>query len=230
MAGGLARLNTTVRFGDSEEEVCFLRLAKLEEAASFEGLLHATEREQAAAVPNPLQRSRFVVSRGLRRAMLSACTGVSADSLVFAHDGEGKPRVQGLPGWDFNLSHAGDYVAVVVGRGSVGVDIEKYREVREMESIVGRYFHPEERDAWHALPSARRPAAFFLLWSAREAAMKCAGLGLAKGLSVTRVDSGILEEGRGTAWVGDRLLQLRSLPSPEGYELVICRQEHPALI
>jgi hypothetical protein len=60
--------------------------------------------------------------------------------------------------------------------------------------------------------------------------MKCAGLGLAKGLSVTRVDSGILEEGRGTAWVGDRLLQLRSLPSPEGYELVICRQEHPALI
>jgi 4'-phosphopantetheinyl transferase len=225
MAGGLARLNTTVRFGDSEEEVCFLRLAKLEEAAAFEGLLTAAEREQAASVSNPLQRSRFVVSRGLRRVMLFACTGVTADSLFFSHDGEGKPRLQGLPGWDFNLSHAGDHVAVVVGRGSVGLDIEQRREVRDMESIVDRYFHPEEQAAWHELPPARRPAAFFLLWSAREAAMKCVGLGLAKGLSITRVDPGILERGQGTAWVGDRLLQARSLPAPEGYALVVCRAE-----
>lgn len=218
-------MNTTIRFGDSEEEVCFLRLAKLEEAEAFEGLLTAAEREQAAAVSNPLQRSRFVVSRGLRRVMLSACTGVSADSLVFSHDGEGKPRLQGLSGWDFNLSHAGNHVAVVVGHGGVGVDIEQYREVREMESIMARYFHPEEQAAWHDLPPARQPAAFFLLWSAREAAMKCAGLGLAKGLSITRVDPGILERGQGTAWVGDRLLQARSLPGPEGYALVVCREE-----
>ena len=218
-------MNTTVRLGDSEEEVCFLRLAKLEEAAAFEGLLTATEREQASSVSNPLQRSRFVVSRGLRRAMLSDCTGVSADSLVFSHDGEGKPRVQGLTGWDFNISHAGDYVAAVVGRGSVGVDIEQCREVRDMESIVDRYFHPEEQAAWHGLPPARQPAAFFLLWSAREAAMKCAGLGLAKGLSITRVDPGILERAQGTAWVEDSLLQAISLPAPEGYALVVCREE-----
>jgi len=218
-------LNTTVRLGDSEEEVCFLRLAKLEEAAAFEGLLTATEREQASSVSNPLQRSRFVVSRGLRRAMLSDCTGVSADSLVFSHDGEGKPRVQGLTGWDFNISHAGDYVAAVVGRGSVGVDIEQCREVRDMESIVDRYFHPEEQAAWHGLPPARQPAAFFLLWSAREAAMKCAGLGLAKGLSITRVDPGILERAQGTAWVEESLVQAISLPAPEGYALVVCREE-----
>ena len=154
-------MNTTVRFGDSEEEVCFLRLAKLEEAAAFEGLLTATEREQAAAVSNPFQRSRFVVSRGLRRVMLSDCTGVSADSLVFSHDGEGKPRLQGLSRWDFNISHAGDYVAAVVGRGSVGVDIEQCREVRDMESIVDRYFHPEEQAAWHGLPRPGNPRLFF---------------------------------------------------------------------
>jgi phosphopantetheinyl transferase len=162
--------------------------------------------------------------------MLSACTGVSADSLVFSHDGEGKPRVQGLTGWDFNISHAGDYVAAVVGRGSVGVDIEQCREVRDMESIVDRYFHPEEQAAWHGLPPARQPAAFFLLWSAREAAMKCAGLGLAKGLSVTRVDPGIFEQEQVDARVGDRLLQVKPLPAPAGYAFVVCRQESPAFI
>ena len=59
--------------------------------------------------------------------------------------------------------------------------------------------------------------------------MKCAGLGLAKGLSVTRVDPGLLEQGQVTACVGAMLLQVKSLPAPAGYVLVVCRQESPAL-
>jgi phosphopantetheinyl transferase len=68
------------------------------------------------------------------------------------------------------------------------------------------------------------------LWSAREAAMKCAGLGLAKGLSVTRVDPGIFEQGQVTARVGDGLLEVRSLSAPAGYAFVVCRQEASASI
>ena len=223
MAGGFARLNTSVRFGAGDEDICFVRLAGLSEEASFEKLLTPPERSHAATIGSPLQRARFVVSRGLRREMFSSCSGIPAADLQFTADGEGKPRVSNADGWDFNLSHAGDYVAVVVGRGRVGIDLEQHREVREMSSIVERYFHPDEARAWRQAEESQRAEAFFLFWSAREAAMKCAGLGLAKGLSLTRVAPEFLVRRESEATVGDMPLRIKELDAPAGYTLVVCR-------
>lgn len=199
----------------------FLQLAALGEAEQFAGLLTAAENAQAARIPNEALRTRFVVSRGLRRRMLAECTGIAAAELEF-QDAPGKPRLLGAGDWDFNLSHAGDHVVVAARRGAVGIDLEQHREVRDAALIVRRYFHADEAQAWRRLPKDRRAAAFFLFWSAREAAMKCAGLGLARGLSVTRVDPGLLESGQGQAQVGDLSLQAINLDAPVGYTLVVC--------
>ena len=216
-------MNTSVRFGAGDGDVCFVRLAGLSEEAPFENLLTPQERDHATTIGNAVQRARFVVSRGLRREMLSSCSGIPASELQFSVDGEGKPRANNADGWDFNLSHAGDYVAVVVGRGRVGIDLEQHREVREMASIVERYFHPDEAEVWRRLDESRRAEAFFLFWSAREAAMKCAGLGLARGLSVTRVAADFLFQRESEASVGNIPLKIRELDSPEGYTLVACQ-------
>ena len=199
----------------------FLQLAALGEAEQFAGLLTAAENAQAARIPNEALRTRFVVSRGLRRRMLAECTGIAAAELEF-QDAPGKPRLLGAGDWDFNLSHAGDHVVVAARRGAVGIDLEQHREVRDAALIVRRYFHADEAQAWRRLPKDRRAAAFFLFWSAREAAMKCAGLGLARGLSVTRVDPGLLESGQGQAQVGDLSLHAINLDAPVGYTLVVC--------
>ena len=208
------------RIGGGSSDI-FLQLAALGEAAEFAGLLTAAENAQAARIPNEALRTRFVVSRGLRRRMLAECTGIAAAALEF-QDAPGKPRLLGAGDWDFNLSHAGDHVVVVARRGPVGIDLEQHREVREAALIVRRYFHADEARAWRRLPTDRRSAAFFLFWSAREAAMKCTGLGLARGLSVTRVDPGLLETGQGYAQVGDMSLQAVKLDAPDGYTLVVC--------
>jgi len=199
----------------------FLQLAALREAGEFAGFLTAAENAQAVRIPNEALRTRFVVSRGLRRRMIAACTGIAAAALEF-QDAPGKPRLLGAGDWDFNLSHAGDHVVVAARRGPVGIDLEQHREVRDAALIVRRYFHADEAQAWRRLPKERRPAAFFLFWSAREAAMKCAGLGLARGLSVTRVDPGLLETGQGPAEAGDMSLQAMKLDAPDGYTLVVC--------
>lgn len=221
-------MNAEIRFGAGHDEKVFLRLAKLDEADVFGEFLVDAERRQAASMAHPIRRARFVVSRGLRRQMLSACTGLPAAEIRFVDDG-GKPRAEGIEGWDFNLSHAGHHVAVAAGHGCVGVDLEQHREVRDMESIVARYFHADEAAVWNALPSAQRGDAFFLLWSAREAAMKCAGLGLARGLSLTRVEPAFLEKGEGRVVVGDLSFAARSLDLLASYSLVICRAEIPSI-
>ena len=221
MVGGFAGLSAvrSIRGGLSD---IFLQLAALGEAEQFAGLLTAAENAQAARIPNEALRTRFVVSRGLRRRMLAECTGIAAAELEF-QDAPGKPRLLGAGDWDFNLSHAGDHVVVAARRGAVGIDLEQHREVRDAALIVRRYFHADEAQAWRRLPKDRRAAAFFLFWSAREAAMKCAGLGLARGLSVTRVDPGLLESGQGQAQVGDLSLHAINLDAPVGYTLVVCR-------
>jgi len=213
-------LNAVRRIRGGSSDI-FLQLAALGEAGEFAGSLTAAENAQAARIPNDSLRTRFVVSRGLLRRMLADCTGVAASALEF-QDAPGKPRLLGAGDWDFNLSHAGDHVAVAARRGPVGIDLEQHREVRDAGLIVKRYFHADEAQAWRRLPKDRRAAAFFLFWSAREAAMKCAGLGLARGLSVTRVDPGLFELGQGRAQSGDMSLQAIRLDAPDGYTLVVC--------
>lgn len=204
-----------------------LRLALLDQAEEFFLWLTPGERDRAASLPDGPLRTRYVVARGLRRQMLSACTGRPAQALEFEEDGIAKPRLVDPEGWDFNLSHAGEHVAVVVRRGAVGIDLEHHREVRDKAGIVRRYFHPDEAQAWERWPSDRRDSAFFQFWSAREAAMKCAGLGLAQGIGVTRIDPDFLNSGAATARVGQRVFAVKALHAPASCTLVVATGPEP---
>ena len=212
--------------GDTQVSILagpILRLVCLDEAAQWERHLGAQEIDQLVRFNNETRRARFVVSRGMRRKLVADCIGRPAETLVFVEDGETKPRLVHADGWDFNVSHAGDYVAVAVRRGPVGVDVELVREVREMASIVARYFHSDECSAWQALDENLREEAFFVLWSAREAAMKCAGLGLARGMAVTRVGPEIVCGNVGQAEVDGEPIGLERVTAPGGYVMVLAR-------
>jgi 4'-phosphopantetheinyl transferase len=200
-----------------------LELASLESASDWKSWLTADEVRRAEGMANPLLSARFVVSRGLRRKVLAGVLGCEPGDVLIVADAGAKPRLHDGHGWDFNLSHAGDYVALVTGRGEVGVDLEKMRPVREMDAVVERYFHPDEDATWRALRPHEQERAFFLLWSAREAAMKCAGTGLAGGLSRTRIDPEILRSDRVRGAVGGKEMILQRENAPEGYMLVTAR-------
>ena len=200
-----------------------IEIVSLSDVERWRGLLAQDERTAAAGKINPTIRIRFEITRGLRRKMLAEESGINAADLCFAEEDQGKPRVLNVDGWDFNLSHAGDFVACAVARGQVGVDIEQIRPVRDVESIVDRYFHQDEAAAWRALSPGLREEAFFVLWSAREAAVKCTGRGLAKGLSITRVDPAILGKVEASAHVGGAELRLRRLEAPQGYVAVVAQ-------
>lgn len=196
-------------------------LGRLEEAGALEPQLTDEERVTAARFTHPAVRARHIVSRVLRRRLLAECTGRAAHDLGFLGDGAGKPRLAEAGGWDFNTSHAGDFVAVAAAPFPVGLDLEELRDVPEMARIVERYFHPDEAAAWLARPAVSQGTDFFQLWCAREAAMKCAGLGLAAGMEITRVDPAILCNHEAPAQVGEFRVSLRKLEAPPGYVMVV---------
>ena len=200
-----------------------VEFAPLSAAQEWRSLLSEEERAKAVGKGNPAMRARFEIGRGLRRKMLADATGLPPGEITFVESEEGKPCALNAAGWDFNTSHSGDYVVVAVGQRQVGVDLEQIRPVREMESIVDRYFHPDEAAAWSSLAPGLREEAFFVLWSAREASMKCVGLGLARGLSVTRVDPAILTEQIAPAGVVCAMIEVRRLSAPQGYVAMVAQ-------
>lgn len=198
-----------------------VRLARLDEADAWGHLLSEAEAQRAREIKHEAVRKRFILSRSLRREMLCGCLGCPPSDLKFIEDQEGKPRLVDAGRWDFNVSHAGDYIVIAVDEGPVGVDLEVKREVREMAAIVERYFHQDEAAAWVKLEELRREEAFFVLWSAREAAMKCVGLGLARGMEITRVETTIMRDREAGARVGDQAVALQRLDAPPGYVMVL---------
>lgn len=200
-----------------------VRLAHLDEARVWRGDLNDAEQDRAESIRNPAVRARYIVSRGLRRRLLSDCTGCEPRTLGFVEEEGGKPRLAVESGLDFNISHAGDYVAAAAGRAAVGIDLELIRDVREMAGVVRRYFHPDEAAAWEDLEAGGRTEGFFILWCAREAAMKCTGIGLARGLSATRVEPSILVEAAAAARVGKAELRVKRMDAPPGYVMVLAQ-------
>ena len=88
------------------------------------------------------------------------------------------------PEYDFNISHSGEMVAVMIGTGKVGVDIEKHRNVDL--SLFNRQFSEKE---WLTIHQSAHPQKrFFELWSIKEAAIKADGRGVSI-LSKTQTQS-----------------------------------------
>lgn len=207
----------------------FIRMAPLKEHVSWRAFLTPAEIKKAQAMPSEIRQERFIVSRGLRRKLLSECLGCSPGDLQFIENPEAKPSLKESQGWDFNITHAGNYVAMATRCGRVGIDLEIRRPVRQMAALVRRYFHPEEAAIWSNLKPEQQEEGFFLLWSAREAALKCLGISLAKGLSITKVDPAIFHNNETHATVGDSTLFLRRLQAPaDGVMLLATSERLPA--
>lgn len=183
--------------------------------------LSAAERARAERFVLELHRRRFVAARGMLREALAAELLVEPAAVGFEHGPRGKPRlVRGVdPELGFNVSHAQDRAVFAIARGlELGVDIEALREDVEHAAIARRFFSPGERDALFALPDRARAAAFFTIWTRKEAYIKLLGGGLVIPLDSFEVN---LEEPArllraGSEGAAERV-ELRSLEAPPGF-------------
>jgi len=127
-------------------------------------------------------RRRFIVARGVLRAILSRYTGVEPGQLRFRYGAQGKPQLVGETGREalrFNLSHAHELVLFAVARGrAIGVDLEYVRRDLADLELAERFFSPTEVAVLRALPAYARCRAFFNCWTRKEAYIKAKGGGL----------------------------------------------------
>ncbi len=124
---------------------------------------------------------RFGTTRSLLRLLLSHYTGQAPTQLVFSQGTNNKPELQGHPGWQFNVSHGGQWVLIAIGRVSVGVDVEPINPDFPIQEIVASAFGPAEQRVLHSQADAH--ALFYEYWTRKEALLKATGQGMAVTLS-----------------------------------------------
>ncbi len=132
---------------------------------------------------------------------------------VMTENQNGKPYLaQG--GVYFNLSHSGDYAALVLCDEEAGIDIEKLEPPRI--AVAKRFFSKPEYD-W----LSRHPMDFYELWVLKESYVKALGTGLTTPLSsfsiVVGDDISLAGDGRGA-------FAFCLFNQPEGYRLAVCKR------
>ncbi len=144
-------------------------------------VLDDNERARARRFKRPLDARRWSFARAMLRHLLSQCVSLSADTLRFDYEGNGKPRLAGAhPPVHFNLSHADAMAMIgVTSLAPIGVDIERLRAIPDADDVAARFFAPGERRALNALPRASWIRGFLNCWTRKEAVIKATGAGLA---------------------------------------------------
>lgn len=201
-----------------------------EEIEKLEETLARDERARADRFHFQKDRRRFIVARGMLRAILGRYLGREPSGLRFCYTAHGKPELAAQSGDDtlrFNVSHSHELALYGVTRGrEIGVDVEYVRPVAEVEDIAERFFSPRENAVLCALPAHEKAGAFFACWTRKEAYLKALGDGLARPLDAFDVSLIPGEPARLLHVQGDEQERyrwlLRELTPAEGYTAAIC--------
>jgi 4'-phosphopantetheinyl transferase len=165
--------------------------------------LSEEERARAARFGRSEDRHRFLASHAALRLILGRALGTDPAALAFVAGPAGKPELG--PDWPlapyFNLSHSGDWALIGLSPTSrIGVDVEAVRPIRDAVRIACTHFHPDEAAAIAARSGEAARAAFFAVWTCKEAFVKGLGLGLSMPLDAFAVS--LPPAPAGLVWVG----------------------------
>lgn len=193
--------------------VRILRLDLREDALRrCDAVLDEGERARAEQISDKAARRRFAAARSLLRVSLAGVLGCAPQALVIASGPFGKPYLSenGEPHpLKFSLAHAGNFLALAWSyAGEVGIDVEipRPRLARDLDGLIAHVLNDAEGKRLRRLAPAAREAAFYRLWTRKEALAKAAGTGFS-------VAPAAIAARKGRSWRG---FTVRDLALPAG--------------
>jgi 4'-phosphopantetheinyl transferase len=142
-------------------------------------VLSPAEQAQANDIRHKRRQQTFLAGRTLLRQWLSQVTGYPANRLTLGTGFHGKPFLVEDPSLQFNLSHGGDWLALVLShRQAVGIDIEPIQPRRQLPQLCRRCLSEAESATVLSLPMDQASVQFLRYWTCKEAYVKGLGVGL----------------------------------------------------
>jgi 4'-phosphopantetheinyl transferase len=172
--------------------VWIARVSQARDSLIFlEPCLDGRDRERAARFHFSEDRARFVLGRGMLRKCLGRYLGQTPETIELATTDRDRPILPRDETVQFSISHTHDLVAIAVTADArVGIDLEYVQTHPDLIELAKRIFSEEDLQTFLALPRDERQAAFFRVWTRKEAYLKARSEGIAEGLRLISVSLG----------------------------------------
>lgn len=141
--------------------------------------LSQQERARLERITHIKSRECFLAGRTLIRHILSHYLKISPANICIETSVYGKPFQSHQSRLSFNLSHTGEQFALAISEsGEVGVDIEQYKQRKNLDGMVQQVLTESEQEWFYLLPEEHKTENFYRLWSLKEAILKSEGVGM----------------------------------------------------
>lgn len=168
--------------------------------STYLACLSPDEKDKANRFRFPVDRRRFAITRGTLRHLIARQLDQKPEEVTFCYGTYGKPAIdlstrplrRAFVGaecsFHFNLSHSGEIALCALGyKRIVGIDIEKVRSIKRLESMMKRTL--VEREQRQVRSQAMPARAFLQRWTCKEAYLKAIGLGLTQSMQTVEVQT-----------------------------------------
>ncbi len=162
-------------------------LSEHPESIDYYHYLNAEEKQKVSSFIRPELQQKYIKTRGVLRKVLAGYLNEKPEEIKIKIAEYGKPFVEGE--FFFNLSHTGNkFVLAVSDVSEIGIDLEQYKQRKNLAGLVKKCFSAVEIKYWESLSEQQQMIFFYQLWVRKEAFVKAIGRGIAVGLDQCVVD------------------------------------------
>ena len=186
-------------------------------------LSYLTEEEiiKSKDYKSEIAKINYLVSRAILNLSLKGLLEKEINDLRVKRDKNNKPYVENTLGLKFNISHTEDLVLLAFSKREVGIDVEKINFKFEFKDILENCFTRDE-----IINIDNNIISFYRYWTAKEAYLKCDGIGLIRNLKEIEIISFENEFIKINDSKRNTISRLKSLNHDDKYVGAICLEEN----
>jgi 4'-phosphopantetheinyl transferase len=141
-------------------------------------VLSAVEYKRASYFKYARAQHHYTISQAMLRLLLSSYLDIEPDDVTLGARRKGKPYLIHDRKLYFNISNSHDLCVYAFSTdGEVGIDIEKIRELPDIQDLIHKNLTPSEREYVLKDPE-KMLERFFMFWTYKEAYLKTIGEGM----------------------------------------------------
>lgn len=186
-------------------------------------LSYLTEEEiiKSKDYKSEIAKINYIASRAILNLVLKCLLEKEIDDLIVKRDKNNKPYLENTIGLKFNISHTEGLVLLAFSKREVGIDVEKINFKLEFKDILENCFTRDE-----IINIDNNIISFYRYWTAKEAYLKCDGIGLIRNLKEIEIISFENEFIKINDSKRNTISRLKSLNHDDKYVGAICLEEN----